>query len=185
MDYLHTRTVPELHGLLRERECPRDESLRRDDGGDCRQSDQRVLECAGREKIEWIDRARRISQDQRALPEVVGQQGRQYEKEPGKPDRPLAEMSHVCIQRFGTGDGEDYGAEENEREMTMLEKKVQTVPWIRRGEDLRRLQNLTQTKCANNARIPPSPLLSARVRKMMYRMLTMIISDQTMSERTP
>src|SRR5258708_20099484 len=33
---------------------------------------------------------------------------------------------------------------------SMLEKKVQTVPWIRRGEDLRRLQNLTKAECANH-----------------------------------
>src|SRR6266550_4360008 len=150
MHYLHTRTVAELHGLLRERERPRDESLRRDDGGDRRQSDQRVLEHAGREKIEWIDRARRISQDQRTLPEVVSQQRRQYEKEPGKPDRPLAEMSHVRIERLGSSDGEDYGAKENEREMPVLEKKVQAVPRIRRGEDLWRLQNLAQAECANH-----------------------------------
>src|SRR6202162_329062 len=107
MDYLHAWTVAELHGLLRERECARDEGLGRDDGGDRRQSDQRVLERAGREKIEWIDRARRVSQDQRALPEGVSQQRRQYQQEPGKPDRPLAEMSHVGIERLGSGDGED------------------------------------------------------------------------------
>jgi hypothetical protein len=38
---------------------------------------------------------------------------------------------------------------------------------------------------ASKARIPPSPLLSARMMKMMYLMLTMMISDQTISERTP
>jgi hypothetical protein len=59
-------------------------------------------------------------------------------------------MSHVGVERLGSGNGEDYSAEENEREAPMLEEKIETVPWIRRGEDLWGLQNLTQAECSDH-----------------------------------
>ena len=43
---------------------------------------------------------------------------------------------------------------------------------------------LRDTK-ASKARLPPSPLLSARVRMMMYLTLTTSIIDQKISEMTP
>ena len=127
MDDLHARTVAELHGLLRERERAGDESLRRDDRGDRREGDQRILERAGREQVERIDRARRVPQDQRALPEVVRQQRRQHQEEPGEADRPLAEVSHVGVERLGSGDGQDYGPEENESSVPMSKEKLHAV----------------------------------------------------------
>src|SRR5450759_3705673 len=149
MDDLHARTVAELHGLLRERECARDESLRRDDRGDRCERDQRILERAGRQQEERIDRARRVPQDQRALAEIVRQQRRQHQEEPGEADRPLAEVSHVGVERLRSGDGQDHGSEENESGVPMPNEKLQAVQRIRRGEDLRGLQNFGQSESPN------------------------------------
>src|SRR5450759_414140 len=146
MDDLHSRTVAELHGLLRERECAGDESLRRDDRGDRRERDQRILERAGRQQEERIDRARRFPQDQRALPEVARQQPRQHQEEPGEADRPLAEVSHVGVERLRSRDGQDNGAEENESGVSMPSEEFQTVQRIRRSENLRAQQNLGQSE---------------------------------------
>src|ERR1700716_484304 len=59
-------------------------------------------------------------------------------------------MSHVGIKRLGSRNGEDYRAEEDERETPVLEEKIQAIPWIRRGEDLRRLHNLTQAESTDH-----------------------------------
>jgi len=108
------------------------------------------LQRARCKQIERIDRARRIPQNQRALAEVIRQQRRQHEDEPGEPDRPLAEMSHVGVKRLGSGDSEDYSAEKDEPGVPVLNEKAQAVPWIRRGEDLRDLKNLAQSQCPNH-----------------------------------
>src|SRR6266513_1024204 len=149
MDDLHARTVAELHRLLHEREGSGDESLRRDNSGDRRESDQGILHRTGREQVERIDRSRGIAQNQRALTEVVRKQCRQHQEEPGEPDGTLAEMSHIGVERFGSRDSEDYSAEENESGVAMLQEKAQPVPRICRGKDLWRLQNFMQSKYPN------------------------------------
>ena len=55
-------------------------------------------------------------------------------------------MSHVGVERLGSGDREDYGAKENEPRAPMLEEESEAVPGIRRGEDLRGLYDFAQSK---------------------------------------
>ena len=45
-----------------------------------------------------------VEQQQRALAEVVEQQRRQHQREPGEADRPLAEVAHVGVERLAAGD---------------------------------------------------------------------------------
>ncbi len=52
-----------------------------------------------------------IGDDQRALAEIVEQQARHDEAEPGHADRPAAEMAHVGVERLGAGDGQHDRAE--------------------------------------------------------------------------
>ena len=52
-----------------------------------------------------------FAQQQRALAEVVQQQRRQHQREPRHPNRPLAEMAHVGVERFAAGDHQEDGAE--------------------------------------------------------------------------
>jgi hypothetical protein len=45
---------------------------------------------------------------------IAEQQGRQDRGHPGARDRPAAEVAHVGIQCFGTGDGEHDGTQRQE-----------------------------------------------------------------------
>ena len=57
----------------------------------------------GRHQEERIgDRFRRL-QHQRALAEIVQREGREHHADPGGLDRPAAKMTHVGIERLGTG----------------------------------------------------------------------------------
>jgi hypothetical protein len=53
-------------------------------------------------------------QHQSALPQIVQRQRREDEREPGPLDRTPAEMAKVRIKRFGTGDRQENGAEDDD-----------------------------------------------------------------------
>ena len=64
-----------------------------------------------------------FAQQQRALAEVVQEQRRQHEHEPREPDRPLAEVPHVGVQRLAAGDDEEDGAEHRETRASRCARK--------------------------------------------------------------
>ena len=80
----------------------------------------------------------RIEQQQRALAEVVQDQRRQHEREPGEADRMLAEMTHVRVQRFAAGDDEEDGAEHREPGEAVVAEEAERVPRIEGAEHRRR-----------------------------------------------
>lgn len=80
----HPRTVAKLNALLCDRECTRDQSLRRDDGCRCRQRDQRIEHHPRTEVVERILRHRCITEQQCSLPEIVEEERGQHEGEPGR-----------------------------------------------------------------------------------------------------
>ena len=61
------------------------------------------------QKERVLDRFR-IGNDQRALPQIIQRQRRQYEKQPGRLDRSFAEMPEIGIERLRAGDGEENRA---------------------------------------------------------------------------
>ena len=68
----------------------------------------------------------RIGQQQRALAEVVEQQRRQHQREPGDADRPLAEVAHVGVQRLAAGDHQEHRAEHREAVPAVLAEERRT-----------------------------------------------------------
>ena len=51
---------------------------------------------------------------ERALPEIVEQQARKHDGQPGQHDRLAPEMAEVDIERFGAGDGQEDRADRDE-----------------------------------------------------------------------
>jgi hypothetical protein len=72
------------------------------------------------EQVERVGERERVNQDQRALAEIVQQQGGQHIPQPGEADRAGAKMAHVGIQRLRSGDGEHDRAEGDEGEQLVL-----------------------------------------------------------------
>ena len=73
----------------------------------------------GDQAIERILDRRRMRQHQRALAEIIDQQRRQHEAEPGALDRLAAEMAEVGIERLAAGDGEEHGAERDQADVAV------------------------------------------------------------------
>ena len=131
---VEARAVAELNRLPRQRERAGDQRLRRDDRGGGGEADQREAAPSRRQQEERLLGGRRVAQQQRALAEVVQEQRGQHEREPGQPDRPLAEMAHVRVQRFAAGDDEEHGAEHGEAVPAVLAKERDGVSRIDRRE---------------------------------------------------
>ena len=60
-----------------------------------------------------------IGQHQRALAEIVEQQRRQHEAEPGALDRLAAEMAEIGIERLAAGDREEHRAERDQADVAV------------------------------------------------------------------
>ena len=106
------RHEAELDRLLGHRESARDHRLAGDDGGRGSEQHERQPQLVGGQIEERVldlrKRGRGVGgKDHRPLPHVIEQQGRQHEVNPRNADRLSAEMSHVGVERLGTGDRED------------------------------------------------------------------------------
>ena len=109
------RQVPEPPGLVRDRERAADDRLRGDDGRHGGQEHHREPGPYRGQQEERVADAGRVAQDQGALSQVIQDAGGEDDQKPGAPDRRAAEVSHVCVQRLGSGDGQDDGGQGEER----------------------------------------------------------------------
>ena len=112
-----------------------DERLRSDDRGAGGEHDQRVERPGRRHPVERIRDLLRIDEQHRALAEVVEHQRRHREAEPCDPDRPLAEVAHVGVERLGAGDAQHDRAERHERDARVREQEHQRVVRRERFQD--------------------------------------------------
>jgi len=71
-----------------------------------------------------------VSENKRALTEIVQQQGGQHIRAPGDPDRPLAEVSHVGVDALGAGDGKHHRAQRQKPGNAIVDEKSQRVRGI-------------------------------------------------------
>ena len=78
---------------------------------------------SGTSRIERVLGRGRVGEDERALSEIVDDQRREHEAEPGGADRPAAEMAEIRVERLGAGDGQAHGAEHRERDARMVEEE--------------------------------------------------------------
>ena len=119
LQHAHARQQVELHGFARHRERTRDRRLRGDDRRGGRQQHQRRQQCLRRQRIEGIGNRRRRLQQQRALTEVVDEQCRPHQHQPGQSHGLAPEVAHVGVQRLGTGHRQEHGAEDDQRQARM------------------------------------------------------------------
>jgi len=92
--------------------------------------------------VEGVGDGLRVDEEQGALAEIVEDQRRHDEAEPGNANREAAEVAHVGIQRFAAGHGEHHRAEGEEGEAGMFgdehdgEQRVEGEQDSRIGDDL-------------------------------------------------
>jgi hypothetical protein len=141
--------VSELNGLAGERERAGDQRLRGDDRGRCGDCHERQQRPLGGEQKEGLRRGLSIDEQQRSLTEVVEEQGRQNEPEPGHSNRPPAEVTHVGIQRLAAGHDQKDRAEHRHTVKPMLSEEHDCVPGIDRFEDDRFAHDPHDAQCRN------------------------------------
>ena len=118
------RQQAELDRLPHQRIGAGDHRLARDHGGGGGEHDHRQQQRFRHQPIERILDRRRIGQHQRALAEIVDQQRRQHEAEPGALDRLAAEMAEIGIERLAAGDGEKHRAERDQADVAVRRQKL-------------------------------------------------------------
>ena len=103
VDDFEARQQSELDRLAGERIGAGDDGLACDHGRGGRQKDERREAPTRRKQIEGVFDRLRVVEDQRALAEIVADQGRQNDEQPGRLDRPASEMAHVGVERLRAG----------------------------------------------------------------------------------
>ncbi|MNP08928.1 hypothetical protein D3C76_1010150 [compost metagenome] len=129
---MHTRDIAELDGLAGQGERPGNHRLRSNDRGQCRQPDQWDQRPAWRQQVERVARSFWITEQQGALAEIVQHQRWQHENEPRAGNRLAAEVAHVGIQRFGTGQCKHHGAKDRYAHAGMLPEETNTPHRVHR-----------------------------------------------------
>ena len=138
---LDARQEVELHRLARDRERAGDRRLRGDDRGRGREQDQERKSGGRDECEERIDGGRGRGEEQCALPEVVEQQARPDDEEPGDAHGLLPEVAHVDVERLAARQHEEHGAEDRERDARVAEQHAQRVLRVEGRQDLRRVDD--------------------------------------------
>ena len=114
-----------------------DHRLAGDHGRRRRQHDHRQQEGVGHQPVERILDRRRIGQHLGALPEIIDQQRRQHERQPGRLDRLAAEMAEIGIERLAAGDHEEHGAERDQADFAVIVEERDAVERIDREQHMR------------------------------------------------
>ena len=99
---LHARGEAELDGLAGERISARNHRLAGNNGGQRGQHNQRNQRPFGHAQKKRIFNRFGRAQQKRALADIVQSQSGQHQREPGRLNRPAAEMPHIGIQSLGT-----------------------------------------------------------------------------------
>lgn len=138
--------ITESHRLTGEGEDPGDDCLGGDDGGQGRQQQERQQRPLGSEQEEGVGDGLGVAEQQGPLAEVVEYQGGQHHHKPGAPDRALAKVAHVRIERLHPGDGQYHGAEGKEGGEPVFHKEAQGPERVERPQYLGVVEDAAKTK---------------------------------------
>src|SRR5260221_5827529 len=144
------RQIAELHGLIGHRKSARDDGLRGDDGRRRSEHDQGKEGPVRRQSVERVlDRLGR-RQQQAALAEIIEQQSRKDEAQPGGADRRAAEMAHIGIERLGAGHGQHHRTEQDETVPGVVGQQRDPVIGIERPKNAGLLDDLDGAQQADD-----------------------------------
>ena len=145
------RTVAELHGLAGQRIGAGNHRLRCDHRGGRGQHHQRQGAPGRCQVEERVFHCGRVGQQQRTLAEIIERQRRQHQPEPRPADRPPAEVAHVGVECFASGQGQHHGAQREEGRRAVFDEKHHGVDRIECLEHLRILQDLPHAQSGQRA----------------------------------
>ena len=109
----------------------------------------------------------RIEQQQRALAQIVQNECREHQRIPGKANGTTAEVPHVCIERFPTGDDEKHRAQHGEPDIAIGAEERDGVTRIERARTAgsRTIHTMPSTARTANQMSMIGPKSSATVRR--------------------
>ena len=141
---LHARGETELHGLAGERISARDNRLAGNHGGCGGQHNQRNQRPLGHAQEKRIADGIGAAQEQRTLADVIECECGQNQRQPGRLNRPAAEVSHVGVERFRPGNRQHHRTEADEAAPTVVGGEIEAVIGIERAQNGWVLRNLIQ-----------------------------------------
>ena len=112
-----------------------DHGLAGDDGRNCRQYHHRDQRPARIEPIEGIIDRLRVREQQGALPEIVEDQRRLHEDEPGELDRLTPEMAEIGVEGLGAGDGQEHESHDDEADHAVRQDELDAEHWVQGEKD--------------------------------------------------
>ena len=121
------RQQAELDRLMHQRIGAGDHRLAGDHRRRRRQHDHRQQKHVRHQPVERVFDRRRIGQHLGALAEIIDQQRRQHQAEPGGLDRLAAEMAEIGIERLAAGHRQEYRAERDQADRAVGEQEVDAV----------------------------------------------------------
>jgi hypothetical protein len=111
--------------------------LRGNHSGGRGQADERVYRPIRGEQKERVRYCRGIGEDEGALPEIVEEQGREHEPQPGSTDRDRAKMPHIGVERLRPGHCQHDRAEQQKGFFGVDADQVDRIDRIDRPQDRR------------------------------------------------
>ncbi|MNY28793.1 hypothetical protein D3C86_1627940 [compost metagenome] len=144
---MHARNVAELDRLAGQGESSGDNGLGGNHRGQGRQAYQRDQRPARRKQIERVARGFRITEQQSTLTEVIQHQRWQHQNEPRAGNRLAAEVAHVGVQRFGTGQGQYHRAQDCHAHAGMNDEETHAPHRVHRLQHFRVLNDAVDTQC--------------------------------------
>ena len=132
---LEARQQAQLDRLAGEGECAGDRRLTGDDCGHRGEQHQRQQSPIRSEQEEGILHRFPVSEDQRALAQIVENQRGEDERDPRHLNRLAAEMAHVCVKRLRPCHRKENGAQHDEADDAVREQEGQRVVRVERIQD--------------------------------------------------
>ena len=137
----HARQLAQLHRLAGDGKDAADHRLAGDDGGHRGQRHHRVMRPAWHHGVEQEARGGWPRQQQRALAEIIQQQGGQREIEPGPANGAGPEMAHIGIQRLAARHRQHHRTQRHKSRPGLAQEQAHAIHRIDGAQDLRRLEN--------------------------------------------
>ena len=115
----------QLHRLPAQRVRAGDDRLAGDHSRGGRKQDHRQPRPVRIHEEERVIQHPWIAQHQRPLAEIIDDQRRQNEEQPGDLNRLAAEMAEIGVKRLGAGDGKKYGAQRQQTDKAVADQEAQ------------------------------------------------------------
>jgi len=97
-----------------------------------------------------MGRRARVREQERALAEVIEEEGREHDRVPGRPDGPSPKMPHIRVEGLAARHDEEDGPQHEEPLAAIVNKERDAVARVQREQDVRVRDDLPRPEHGDN-----------------------------------